>query len=83
MIDTVNKKDIFKETLVLVLSGLAINFPLNIVILYLLIDVMKIENTFVLSVVATAVFTTVAIARTYVIRYRTELKKLNKKRGNV
>jgi putative effector of murein hydrolase len=79
---TVNKKDIFKETLVLVLSGLAINFPLNIVILYVLIDVMEIKNTIVLSVVATAIFTAVALARTYTIRYRTETRKLNKVSSN-
>jgi len=78
-----NKKEIAKETMWLVFSGLAINFPLNIVILYLLIDVLQIKSTLVISVVATAIFTIVALARTFTIRYNTETKKLNRGTNNV
>jgi len=74
----IDRLEIMKETLVLVFSGLAINFPLNILVIYLLIDVFQITSALTISIASTFIFTVVALIRVYLVRLKTETKKLNK-----
>jgi len=57
----------FKETLVTVFTGLVINWPISIVLLYLFIDVLAL-STFTVSILLTASFTIIAIIRVFTIR---------------
>ena len=61
------QKTAFKETLVTVFTGLVINWPISIVLLYLFIDVLAL-STLMVSILLTAVFTIIAVARVYIIR---------------
>ena len=57
----------FKESLVTVGTGLLLNWPISIVLLYLFIDVLAL-STLMLAILLTAVFTIIAVARVYIIR---------------
>jgi len=57
----------FKETLVTVFTGLVINWPISIVLLYLFIDVLAL-STFTVSILLTVAFTVIAIIRVFTIR---------------
>ena len=57
----------FKETLVTVFTGLVINWPISIVLLYLFIDVLAL-STFTVSTLLTVAFTVIAIIRVFTIR---------------
>lgn len=61
------QKTAFKETLVTVFTGLVINWPISIVLLYLFIDVLAL-STFTVSILLTASFTIIAIIRVFTIR---------------
>ena len=56
-----------KESLVTVGTGLLLNWPISIVLLYLFIDVLAL-STLMVSILLTAVFTIIAVARVYIIR---------------
>ncbi len=57
----------FKESLVTVGTGLLLNWPISIVLLYLFIDVLAL-STLVVSVLLTGVFTIIAVIRVFIIR---------------
>lgn len=61
------QKTAFKETLVTVFTGLVINWPISIVLLYLFIDVLAL-STFTVSILLTVAFTIIAIIRVFTIR---------------
>ena len=60
-------KEVIKETLVTVFSGLVLNWPLSLGFLYLCFDILEL-STFVASICITAGFTLVALARVFTIR---------------
>jgi hypothetical protein len=71
---------IAKETSIHVLMGTLINYPLNILFLYVIIDLWNITEPFWISNIVTVWFSIVAFCRIYVVRYITEqlkFKKLN------
>ncbi len=57
-----------KETATVIGTGLAINYPLNILLLFLFIDVFDISDAFILGTCMTAVFTIVSYMRVYLVR---------------
>ena len=61
------QKKAFKESLVTVGTGLLVNWPISIVLLYLFIDVLAL-STLMVSILLTAVFTIIAVVRVYIIR---------------
>ena len=61
------QKQALKESLVTVFTGLVINWPISIVLLYLFIDVLAL-STFWVSVWVTCCFTIIAIIRVFTIR---------------
>lgn len=67
-----------KESAVHVLMGTIVNYPLNILFLYVIIDLWKITDPFWISNIVTAWFSVVAFCRIYVVRYITEQRKLKK-----
>ena len=56
-----------KESVITVFSGMMINWPVSVVLLYLFIDVMKLD-IFITSIYMTMGFTIVALIRVYIIR---------------
>lgn len=56
-----------KESLVTVGSGLVINWPISLALLYIFIDILEL-STFMVSVFLTLAFTFIAIIRVYLIR---------------
>lgn len=56
-----------KESLITVGSGLLINWPISIVLLYFFIDVLGL-STLMVSVWLTLVFTIIAVFRVFIIR---------------
>jgi hypothetical protein len=61
------QKIALKESLVTVGTGLIINWPISVVLLYLFIDVMALSS-FLVSIFLTAAFTVIAIIRVFAIR---------------
>jgi|TARA_B110000263_G_C15270334_1_gene493173 hypothetical protein len=61
------QKTAMKETLVTVGTGLLINWPISIVLLYLFIDVLALP-TIIVSILLTASFTIIATIRVFTIR---------------
>jgi hypothetical protein len=57
-----------KETAMTVGTGLVINYPLNLLLLYLFISVMEITDPLRLSVLITASMTVLAYIRVYLVR---------------
>lgn len=68
---------IAKETAVHVAMGTLINYPLNILFLYVIIDLWHIDDPFWISNIVTVWFSIVAFTRIYVVRYYTEKRKKN------
>ena len=56
-----------KESLVTVGTGLILNWPISIVLLYLFIDVLEL-STLMVSIWLTLVFTVIAVFRVFIIR---------------
>lgn len=56
-----------KESLVTVGSGLVINWPISLALLYIFIDILAL-STFMVSVLVTLTFTFIAVIRVYLIR---------------
>lgn len=69
------RKDIFKETCVIVFTGLALNYPINILVTWLLLDIFHLTSPIIIATLASAIFTVVAIGRVYSVRYYHETKK--------
>lgn len=61
------QKKAMKESFITVFSGMMINWPVSVVLLYLFIDVMKLD-IFTTSIYMTIGFTIVALIRVYIIR---------------
>ena len=70
----VNKKQIAKESITIVLSGLLLAYPISIVVIYLCIDVIGMPSVFATSL-NTFVLTVVAFIRVFFIRVYTEKQK--------
>lgn len=61
------QKTALKESLVTVGTGLVINWPISIVLLYLFIDLWELTS-FIVSILLTAAFTVIAVIRVFIIR---------------
>ena len=61
------QKIALKESLVTVFTGLIINWPISVVLLYWFIDVLALSS-FIVSILLTASFTVIAIIRVFAIR---------------
>mgnify|MGYP001203404565 FL=1 len=61
------KMKALKESLVTVGTGLIINWPISIVLLYLFIDILQL-STLMVSIYVTLCFTLIAVIRVYLIR---------------
>ena len=59
---------IHKETFTTVFTGLLINYPLNLVGLFVCIDVLGMTSAFAIGTSITAFMTLVAYTRVYIIR---------------
>lgn len=59
---------IVRESIVHVGTGLIINYPLSLLVLYILLDIIEIENTFVIGTLVTLVLTITAFIRVLCIR---------------
>tara|TARA_B100001079_G_C16058026_1_gene360109 strand:- start:359 stop:577 length:219 start_codon:yes stop_codon:yes gene_type:complete len=57
-----------KETATVIGTGLIINYPLNILLLFIFIDLFDISDPLTLGTLITAVFTIVSYARVYLVR---------------
>ena len=69
-------KEVFKETLVIVFSGLVLNYPLNIVVIWLLVDLFSLTNAILIATLSSIIFTIVSIIRVYFVRLKMEKRKL-------
>ena len=61
------KMKAFKESLVTVGSGLVINWPISVSLLYIFIDILEL-STLLVSIYLTLTFTFIAVIRVYLIR---------------
>jgi hypothetical protein len=61
------QKIALKESLVTVGTGLVINWPISVLLLYWFIDVLALSS-FIVSILLTASFTIIAIIRVFAIR---------------
>ncbi len=61
-------RQLHKETATTVGTGLLINYPLNLFLLFICIDVWNMTNTFHIGTLITALMTFVAYTRVYTIR---------------
>ena len=59
---------VVRESAVIVLTGTAVNYPLSLLFLYLLIDVVEMESTFWIGTWVTILLTIVAFVRVLWIR---------------
>lgn len=66
---------IAKESLVHVFMGTLINYPLNILFLWIIIEKWQITDPFTVSNIVTVWFSFVAFTRIYVVRYYSEKRK--------
>jgi hypothetical protein len=61
-------KEIHKETFATVFTGLIINYPLNIIGLFVCIDLLGMESYFWIGTMITVFMTVCAYTRVYIIR---------------
>ena len=64
------EKTAFRESIIVVLMGLVINFPLQTFLLWLTIDIWDWRNTLMISMFTQLIITFVALIRVYSIRMR-------------
>tara|TARA_Y100001936_G_scaffold242525_1_gene279942 strand:- start:1478 stop:1702 length:225 start_codon:yes stop_codon:yes gene_type:complete len=64
------EKMAFRESIIVVMMGLVINFPLQTFLLWLTIDNWSWTNTLLISIFTQAILTMVALVRVYSIRMR-------------
>jgi D-alanyl-lipoteichoic acid acyltransferase DltB (MBOAT superfamily) len=75
-------REIARETLIHVLLGTLVNFPLNIFFTWLVIVQWGNTEPLVLSITLTAGISVVAFTRIYIVRTLTEKRKKRKKRSD-
>jgi hypothetical protein len=63
-----NYKLIHKETLIAVGTGLSINYPVNLLLVFLLLDIFNWTNSFLIGTTITAIITFISYIRVYIIR---------------
>ena len=61
-------RKLHREVSTTVFTGLLINYPLNLFLLFIFIDIMEWNSTFVIGTTITALMTVVAYTRVYTIR---------------
>ena len=64
------EKTAFRESIIVVIMGLVINFPLQTFLLWLTIDNWSLTNTILISIFTQTILTLVALVRVYSIRMR-------------
>jgi len=64
------EKTAFRESVIVVLMGLIINFPLQTFLLWLTIDIWSWKNTLMISMFTQTILTIVALIRVFSIRMR-------------
>ena len=64
------EKTAFRESIIVVLMGLVINFPLQTFLLWLTIDIWDWKNTLMISIFTQLIITFVGLLRVYSIRMR-------------
>jgi membrane protein YdbS with pleckstrin-like domain len=64
------EKAAFRESVIVVMVGLIINFPIQTFLLWLTIDSWSWTNTLAISIFTQAILTVVALVRVYSIRMR-------------
>ena len=64
------EKIAFRESIIVVLMGAAINFPLQTLLLWLTIDNWQWSNPITISIFTQAIITVIALIRVYAIRMR-------------
>jgi len=72
-------KEIAKETSIHVLMGTLINYPLNILFLWIIIDNWNITDPFWISNIVTCWFSIAAFTRIYIVRSIIEHRKSKNK----
>ena len=65
---SVKARNRHKETATTVFSGTIVNYPLHILVLWLLLDVWQIEDAFWLATYSTMIMTVFAYIRVYLVR---------------
>ena len=68
------RKEILKEALAIVFSGLILAYPISLVVIYICIDLLK-TSTVLATTINTTLLTLVAIIRVFFIRFYTEKNK--------
>ena len=61
-------RQLHKETAVTIATGLMINYPLNLTLLFIFLEVLEWNSTFAIGTTITAIMTCVAYTRVYTIR---------------
>jgi hypothetical protein len=72
---TKTEKAALQESVVQVGVALAINFPLQTIMLWLMIERWQWESAFLISLTTTFIMTVVALIRTYMIRMEIEKRR--------
>ena len=72
---TNTEKAALQESVVQVAVALAINFPLQTLMLWLMIERWQWESAFLISLTTTFIMTVVALIRTYMIRMEIEKRR--------
>jgi len=65
---SLESRQLHKETATAILTGIMVNFPLNLSLLYLWIDVLGWTSPLYIALSTTAIMTIVAYTRVYTIR---------------
>ena len=63
-----SSREIHKETAITIFTGLLVNYPLNLIGLYVLIDHLEWTNSIHIGTTITAYMTLIAYTRVYIIR---------------
>jgi len=66
---------VFRESLVIVLTGTLVNYPLSLFFLWLLMDIVEMDSVFWIGTYSTLGMTVVAFIRVYWIRSWYEKRK--------
>lgn len=61
-------RKLHKETFTAVGTGLLVNYPLNMILLYVFLDVLEWTDTVIIATCITGLMTVVAYSRVYIIR---------------
>ena len=65
---------IHKKTRQIILTGLMINYPMNILVIWFLLDVMRLSSTWAIATCTSVIFTLVSYTRVYAVLYLAESK---------